>query len=432
MLKKYNEETLKKGKSKVNLIHRLVNDKSFREQITRLLILLSCVCISVLSEYCALHALAQSPYPTFLTSIYFLISFVSSPFVTGFSDNDKRKLMLVFSLLICTFVFSYIFFIGWSISLLPAIILVLIFGCFGNLIEISWAAMGDERLGSENARSLFAISNSFMAIAALIFSTRSLFRIHIVAKLLRNQQVNPQNSPLPNFLFALASLIILVFLFIKYKSQHDQDKIGGHTSTAQHLKEFWNKAFLLGISIFFLWEFSFYLMHQIGIDLSIRPFNSVTKWMAIGYIIGTLILSLLRKKSEKGVITFGHAISIFSLISGIFLAIFSKIPLYNVVDFSLAFFAIGTAFLSPTLFSLVSAKVPIHRQGALFGLYGSADTFATAIALLIGKVASHLIQHLHRKFGLNFISPLIILSISLFTMISAFILYGFFRKHHKH
>ena len=88
---------------------RLASEKSFRNLNFRFLILFACVCIGTLAEFCSLHVLSQSKYPIKFIFIYFIVSFFTSPIQTGYSDNDRRKFILLVALLACSFglVFSF-------------------------------------------------------------------------------------------------------------------------------------------------------------------------------------------------------------------------------------------------------------------------------------------------------------------------------------
>ena len=316
-------------------------------------------------------------------------------------------------------------------------------GGLGNLIETAWAAMGDERVGSKNARSVFAISNSFMAIAALLFSSVRLYKLRFLAYVSAPHKLVVESFSYAYLLYGVLGLVLSGLIYWKYEDRHDKDPISPKAANENpfslivriinHLKKLIDsKRFLYGILVFLLWEVAFYLIHQIGIDLKIKPFNFVTRWMAGGYIFGTLLLPFFQKTSGKDLIRIGHYISIFSLIIGLILSLSSTIPLYLLVNLCFAVFAVGAAFLSPTLFSSISAKVPIHMQGILFGSYGSTDTLATALAWILGELLRNLIIHLYNRFKLHFISPVVMISLSLLLMIGAALFYGRFNKIRKH
>lgn len=399
-----------------------------------------CVSIGTLADFYALHALAATSNPSLFIIIFLALSLLSSPIQTGYSDYFRRKKVLIVALLACECTFFYLFFFENQNELILILVIFLTTGLLGNVIEISWAAMGDERIKSKNARSIFAASNAFMALSALFFGWSQIHRSHVIGNLVLNN--SPQKFEIPNLnsgaCLLLSLLVILAVIFL-YKDKHDSDpessviREGSFYYLLRHVfthirKLFSSKRFCLAVTTFLFWEMSFYLIHQLGVDLKINPFGYVTFWMAAGYVLGTLFLPLFRKVPEFKLVLIGHLISIAPLITSFCLTFFYPNLLMQIVNGCFTIYSFGAAFLSPCLFSTISSEKKIHEQGVVFGAFGSTDTLATALAWALGLFLNKTISFFQNCFSLNIISPLVMILSCFILMVLAIALYGKFYK----
>ncbi|OGN56769.1 MAG: hypothetical protein A3D96_07120 [Chlamydiae bacterium RIFCSPHIGHO2_12_FULL_44_59] len=325
---------------------------------------------------------------TFLFGFLALQVFFSS-IQSGLSDflGRKKSLILSFSVslfcLLCAFLYTHYYFLSG---------LFLIFSLagkalWGNTIPISFAAIADTQ--GKNYRKSFALASSTYSLA---FTT--LILIHLFSS--------------NNVLYiSISSIILFISLFLCIHTFQDSSDKSAHlpyytarthySESSQHIfSKFWRlgtrEIGLLmqelrrpltkyGLAAYLFWEISMYSIIISQIDLNPGPSQNITLAMMIGYLMGICILQIrpCHKIRDRHMIVIGYCFSFFSLLPYFFLAPFIHSELW-LIGICYALHAIGNAFLSPTLLSILAKRRSTHDQGKILGLVESADTTAFLVA----------------------------------------------------
>jgi len=155
---------------------------------------------------------------------------------------------------------------------------------------------------------------------------------------------------------------------------------------------------------------------MLDVDLKIRAFKGLTMAMIMGYLIGVFFLWMFRRKEDQQMIKIGYTISIIALIPIFILFPFASDLKMTIIS-CYFFYALGAAFLAPSLFSMLSKERKPHEQGKIYGLLDSTD----AIALLIASLAALIYQWLELK-------QIVIIFVSLIAFIASWGPYATFKK----
>jgi hypothetical protein len=254
---------------------------------------------------------------------------------------------------------------------------------WGNTIPISFAAIAD--IQGKDYRRSFALASSTYSLAFItliiigFFSKRNDINLFISSGIL------------------IISIISCIYIFnpAPYKTIHLSKEVDFY-----HSKKIFSKLWKLGIreigllleelkrpltkyglSAYILWETSMYSIIISQIDLNRGSSQNITLAMMIGYLIGVFALQIrpCNMISDRKMITVGY---IFSCLS--FLPYFSLRPFvhsqYLLIGICYTLHALGNAFLSPTILSILAKQRSVHERGKILGLVESADTIAFLLA----------------------------------------------------
>lgn len=340
------------------------------------------------------------PQKAVLYGFFLLVQVVMSPLQAGFSDFYCRKRSLIaslgcsaISLILMIFYFKMVF-----LQTLALPIAALIKAAMGNTLPLAWAGIADTR--KQNYRFSLGLSTSVIAVGYLV--------IIIMDAIFKEQQ------SLFIILFLFLCLILIFhkkfFDLIDRKSQREavSHEIGLYNTEKKgnikyffkllflDYKSIWKnflkcKRFRTGLfGVFFLVEISFYSMHALGVDLSIKGFTDVTILMIAGYICGVCMLRYYKDKSDEFLINKGYKISIVSFLPIFILNhFFTSSQLQWMIAPCYFIYSFGVAFIVPSLFSSLSRERKVHEQGKIYGLIDSTDTIALFLALIIGILYSY-------------------------------------------
>ena len=387
---------------------KLFRVKKFSLLLRTFLILFCCVGIDALADFYISMALSEATYPVYTLSGFFIVSLLASPLQAGYSDLYRRKRVLLIALASTLISFILLSSLNSNLGLSVCILIILLKSGFGNITEVAWSAMGDEKLGTEYSRLVFALSNCCMGTAALIFRFFRFYKVLFILHILSGRPAPANPLAWTYGSCAVFTLLLMMAVIFCYKDRHDTDispqkikkerpRFIFHTVLKHLSSSFHSERFRLGMTVFFFWEIAFYLIHQLGVDLPIRPFTSVTPYMAGGYVLGTFVLPILHKLDDHKLITAGHILAIAPLPIAIFLSLFTQISPKLLIDGCFAIYSFGTAFLSPCIFATLSNEKKVHEQGVLFGVFGSVDVAATLGALVLGWLCKNLIVVINLK-----------------------------------
>ncbi len=327
-----------------------------------------------------------------LKAITFLFTFlvlqvVFAALQSGLSDFFGRKKSLIASLsvsivsLLCVFVYSQ----QWvsSVALLFAALLVK--GFWGNTTPIAFAAIADTQKG--DYRGAFALASGTYSLGFI-----TLVLINMVSK--------------GNFFHIIIACIVLILALVicilMFKDTSDKTAhLPPHASlkeTHSFISTFWRVGvkeinLLLNeikrpltktaLSAYLLWEVSMYSIIISQIDLNPGPSQRITLAMMAGYLTGIFILKLkpCAKVKDISMVTIGYLTAFLSLIPYFFL---SKYVESQNLLLGICFYlhAVGNAFLSPSILSILAKNRSTHDQGKILGLAESADTIAFLLATI--------------------------------------------------
>jgi len=336
----------------------------------------------------------QQPHLIATTFVFgfLVLQIIFASIQSALSDFLGRKKSLIFSLsvslfsLICAYLYTNFHF-HFGFLLILALVSKAI---WGNTIPISFAAIADSQ--GKNYRRSFALASSTYSIAFItiilinFFSTRDFINILI------------------STVFLLFSLFTCIFAF-KDKS----DKTAHLPYDIQHIensRNFFSKFWMLGIreigllkkelrrpltkyalSAYILWEISMYSVIISQIDLSNNSPQQITLAMMFAYLFGAFILQIrpFTKISDRKILKFAYILSFFS-----FLPYFVLVGFINsqnlLIGVCYTLHALGNAFLSPTILSILATGRSTHDQGKILGLAESSDTVAFLIATIFVMV----------------------------------------------
>lgn len=368
-----------------------------------LALILLFVAFDVLCEnYVAGSFSNQPPFRQFLLiGTLLILQILISPIQAGLSDYYGRKISLIISISfsLLSLIFVYVYDLG-LVSFLPSLILFnLSKGVFGNTVPISWAAVGD--IEGKDLRFSFAKATAAYAIGYLIL-------------IVLNKFFKDVNATLA----LIVAFTIILYLCIRYFNDIKDVKIDQIRYLRKPFWEFFAKeiSYILkdvknktNQAIFLawiLWEISIYVILALYADFINYESSLVEILMMIGYLIGTYAIKFYSHIEDSKMIRFGYAVSVFSLIPYF---VFSRF--FSNTDGILAgcyfFHALGNAFLSPTMFSIISKRREAHERGKIYGLAESADTIAFLISVILITIYKYLKLDVNFLIFLSFITVLI-------------------------
>jgi MFS family permease len=305
------------------------------------------------------------------------LQIIFSPIQAGVSDFYGRKISLIvsifFSLLSLIFVYLYDLHL---LAYLPLILLINFSkGILGNTVPISWAAIGDMGSTGGNLRFSFALTTASYAVGYLVLIFLKKFLSDTSATLLL----------IISFIFVLF-LCFKHFFDLKDAKFQDIRKLKKYTFISFFcneilliVKDIRNRSNQMIFLAWILWEISIYIIIAYYADFSNYKSSFIQVLMMVGYLCGTFSIKFLSKIPDSKMIRIGYAISVISL-----LPYFSLFYFVKSIDIVLAicyfFHAIGNAFLSPTMLSIISKNRKEHERGKIYGLAESGDTIAFLIS----------------------------------------------------
>lgn len=314
----------------------------------------------------------------------FFLSFVImqilfAPIQSGLSDlfGRKRSLIVSLSFSLLSLLFVYIFNLKFSyFSIL--IIATISKGVFGNTLPISLAVIADTR--DKNYRLLFAFSTAAYALAYLVLASA----VEIFSEKMLNEKIN---------VYLILFFIVIIFCVNLLGSPEDKEGENFHLSNSRSaVSVLKNEARLLArdlkhiptvkaLAAFFFWETSLYSILLSQVDFQLNKATHIAESMMYGYLFGVFILMFCCRIKDASVIKAGYYISFLSLVPYfiLFKIVGDQTFLLRVCYF---FHALGNAFLSPALLSMLAKERKVHEQGRIYGLTDSVDTFGYLCATI--------------------------------------------------
>lgn len=311
----------------------------------------------------------------FLFFSFVLMQIVFAPIQSGMSDIYGRRNSLIVSLSFS--LLSLIFLLIFN-NLTPLIFLVILAtlakGVIGNTLPISLAFIADTQ--GKNYRIAFAFATAAYALAYLILAS--------VIDLISLKQSN-----LCLILLFLFLIMICFSLFNKTESKVrkiNKDKSSSIISVCKNesrliVKDLSHIPTSKALAAFFLWETSLYSILISQVDFQLNKQTHIAQWMMFGYLLGVFVLLFLRKIEDRKIIILGYCTSFFSLVP--YFLLFRIVENQNEL-LRICYFlhALGNAFLSPALLSILAKERNAHEQGRIFGLVDSVDTLGFLCAAL--------------------------------------------------
>lgn len=337
----------------------------------------------------------QSHFLATLLLVFFLIFEVFfAALQSGLSDFFGRRNSLIASFivsivsLLCLFVYN----LHWGFSIYFLIIALGIKSIWGNTIPMAFAAIVDTQ--KRDHRGAFALASSTyslgfitLVLINMFFKTSSLSEsnffhiifagaiilIALVLNISRFQDFSDRSAHFPEHTNIVKTHNFFV-TFCKLSKKEIK-------SIIKEIKKPLTRTSLLA---YFLWEISMYSIIISQIDLNFGTSQKITLTMMAGYLTGIFILKLkpcIRVKDMK-MITTGYLFAFFSLIPYFVLFKFLKTNNLFLIGGCYFLHAVGNAFLSPSVISIITKNRLVHEQGKILGLVESIDNLAFLIATL--------------------------------------------------
>ena len=311
--------------------------------------------------------------------ILWSLQFVTAPLQGGYSDNHCRKRSLIFGF-IFVFIANILLILGIKVSYIFLILGMILYAIFGNIDVISRAALLDT-YKTRNRRILMGAS----------FISQSIAWILIALSLI---EINP--IYIASFTIIVVALALLIsFLF--FKDPRDLSKKNYTFHIAKEIKEiigfFKNPDYRIGIIAFFLLEVAFYII-DIFHDTSNagKVFSEYTIFFGSGYIFG-LALQMLSLKNEKKIILIGNYITLLATC----LATITILTSFRgtVVGFCYFLYSVGSGLTISSFYSLYSKQHGLFKEGKLFGVFTSFQTFGLLVPSVLLSCYSFTILEVH-------------------------------------
>jgi hypothetical protein len=279
------------------------------------------------------------------------------------------------------------------------ILLILSKGIFGNTLPIAWASVGDMEV--RNFRFSFALAIASYAIGYLVLIFLNKFLTKEIAALL-----------------LVLSFVFVLFFCIRFFNDLKDIRFRDirrletpffeyfFTEISLIVKDIRNKSIQLFLIAWVLWSISIYTILLLYADFLSYESSVIVIIMMVGYLVGTLFMKFLSRIDDIRMIRIGYKLSVLSLIPYFVLILFFD-HIYPVFLFCYFFHAIGNAFLSPTMFSIISKTRKEHTKGKLYGLIESADTIAFLISGIVILIYRHYNFDLFWLVSFSFLTVLI-------------------------
>ncbi len=351
---------------------------------------------------CENHVVSIYSQQSELTNFIFLTFFcflqiIFAPLQSSLSDIYGRKagifIALLFSLI--SIILIYVFNVIYQDFLFILILATISKGVFGNTLPIALAVIADSKY--KNHRMLFIFATAAYAMAYLIFSFMKhssifgLFAEHNLSVQIGN--FLGMGVFEEKYISALISVILFLFfvavtvfcLFVKFKKKRQPQLNFLHElkrETSLLKKDLQIPAKKNALIPFFLWEVSLYAILISQIDFASDKSLYLAEFMMLGYLVGVSILIFSYKLSDSTTIKIGYWISFLSLIP--YFVLFKILHDQSILLRTCCFFhALGNAFLSPSLLSILANELTEEEHGRIYGLTDSVDTFAYWCGIVI-------------------------------------------------
>lgn len=327
-------------------------------------------------------------FSTLVLFVFLTLQIIFSPLQSGFSDFFGRKKSLVISLSVSFLAIVLAFFYMSNVVGLSLILITsnLIKGLWGNTIPISFAAIADTQ--KDDYRGSFALSSGIYAIAFVTFILIHHFSLseNVLAYIVGG-----------SLLISIFSCITLFkdaedkTAYLPYR-ENQRDKKGllaqilfvSKKEVSLIIKEISLSLTRKALVSYLLWETSMYIILISEVDLFRGKGLNFALFMMFGYVMGVIFLKLkwVRNIKDRIILKIGYLMSFFSLVPYFILYYFFGDN--NVVLGVCYFFhALGNAFLSPTVITILVRGRSSHDQGKLLGLVESSDTVSFFISICI-------------------------------------------------
>lgn len=315
--------------------------------------------------------------PTFLFLGFGLLQIACAPFQSGLSDRIGRKKSLIISLSFSLLsLLAILLFQGVAPYFFFLVLALFLKGALGNTLPISLAVMADVQ--DKNYRISFAFSTAAYALAYLLLAT--------VLGNISDAKIN--------YLLIIIFAASILFCIKAINDAKDKNKEVEHTINAKSITtSIQNESLLISRDLrlkstrkallaFFFWELSLYSILLTQIDFHVNRINHIAQSMMYGYLLGVLTLFFCNKIKDKSIIRMGYIISFISLIP--YFILFKLVADENSLIKTCYFFhALGNAFLSPALLSILAKERKVHERGRIYGLTDSVDTCGYLLASLV-------------------------------------------------
>lgn len=309
-----------------------------------------------------------------------ILQIIFAPLQSATSDVYGRKKSLIISLFFSLMSLVLIYFFKQSANFLLFLIFATLFkGIMGNTLPMSLALIADTQY--KNYRLLFICSTGAYALAYLLLASADFDGASIL-----------ENKINFYLILSIIGAIIVCILFLKNQKNNgtniDENLSLSHVLNTERkllVEDLKHTPTRRGFTAFYLWETSLYVILLSQVDFHINKVSHIAESMMYGYLLGVVILIFSYKLRDSTVIKIGYYTSFLSLIP--YFVFFKLIEDQTLLLRTCYFFhALGNAFLSPAFLSMLAKEIKSHKQGRMYGLADSVDTFAYicgAIVLLI-------------------------------------------------
>ena len=369
-----------------------------RSRLATLLVISLFVYSDIICENVLIIVNDQQPH---FIAAAFLLGFLGlgvlfASFQSGLSDffGRRESLLLSFGVSIFSLACAYVYTHSQIFFGLFLVLALALKALWGNTIPISFASIADTQ--GKNYRKSFALASSSYSFAFTTLIIVNFFTKDNTAILLFSALI----------LLLSSSICLYIFKDASDKTAHiPQDIDFIHHSHHNFITKLWKLGVReIGLLIkelsrpltrsalfaYTFWETSMYSVIISQIDLNPDPSQSTALVMMIGYLMGVFILQTKRcnKIVDRKMISLGYYLSFFSLIPYFFLMSFMHSQRL-LLGACYTLHALGNAFLSPTILSILAKNRSTHDQGKILGLAESSDTAAFLISTIFVMVYTH-------------------------------------------
>lgn len=361
-------------------------------------------------------------YHVWLLMGFLLLEIIAAPIQSGFSDFNCRKKSLIISLSFSLLSLIFIFFYNQNllVTSLAIALIILTKAGFGNTTPMSWAGIADTQ--TRNFRFSLGLSTGAFAFGYFIL-------------IFINKLFGVRNANLVLIFLFLILLMLCAKYFFDFADEASKtnsiDKNNSKLERGTPYLHLMTREFKLIVTefkqvrtrraliTFFLWEVSLYSIHMLDVDFHLPEFANLTTSMVFGYFLGIGLLKLFESVEDKKMIRVGYNICVLSVVP--FFIIYPFVNNSRMLALICYFFYnLGTAFLAPSLFAILSKERKQHEQGKIYGLIDSTDT----VAFLLAAIVVVLYKFMR-------LSPIYIVSFSFVVFVLSWLPYGKFEETQK-